>query len=105
MAGVAGSLLALKDGAVSPELANWHQSGAVLLTVILGGTGHLRGAVLGAVALTLLRELFQADAWVGPIAAHWQLAFGLSIMVFVALLPRGLIGLRHVLAARSDPKP
>ena len=45
LAGLAGFLLAIKDGAVNPELLSWHESGAVLLMIILGGIGSLRGAV------------------------------------------------------------
>ena len=93
LAGLAGFLLAVKDGAVNPELLSWHESGAVLLMIILGGIGSLRGAVLGAVAFTLLEELFQSEALLGPIAAHWQLTLGLTIIAFVAWLPKGLIGL------------
>jgi branched-chain amino acid transport system permease protein len=93
LAGLAGFLLAAKDGAVNPELLSWHESGAVLLMLIFGGIGSLRGAVLGAVAFTLLRELFQSEALLGPLASHWQLTLGLTIIAFVAALPRGLIGL------------
>ena len=94
LAAVAGMLLATKDGAVNPELMSWHESGAVLLMLILGGIGSLRGAVIGAAAFTLLKELFQAEALIGPLASHWQLSLGLAIIAFVALLPKGLIGLR-----------
>jgi branched-chain amino acid transport system permease protein len=93
LAGLAGLLLAVKDGAVNPELLSWHESGAVLLMLILGGIGSLRGAVIGAVAFTLLKELFQTEALLGPLASHWQLTLGLTIIAFVAALPRGLIGL------------
>jgi branched-chain amino acid transport system permease protein len=102
LAGLAGFLLAVKDGAVNPELLSWHESGAVLLMLILGGIGSLRGAVIGAVAFTLLREVFQSEGIVGPLAAHWQLTLGLTIIAFVAALPRGLIGLGERLrGARS----
>jgi branched-chain amino acid transport system permease protein len=100
LAGLAGFLLAVKDAAVNPELASWHESGGVLLMVILGGIGHLRGAVLGAIVLTLLREFFQTEAWLGPLASHWQLTFGLTIIAFVALLPQGLIGAGRALVRR-----
>jgi branched-chain amino acid transport system permease protein len=100
LAGLAGFLLAVKDGAVNPELLSWHQSGAVLLMVILGGIGHLRGAVIGAIALTLLQEFFQTEAWLGPLADHWQMTFGLTVIAFVALLPQGLIGLGALLRRR-----
>ena len=93
LAGLAGLLLATKDGAVNPELLSWHESGAVLLMLIFGGIGSLRGAVIGAVAFTLLKELFQSEALLGSLASHWQLTLGLTIIAFVAALPRGLIGL------------
>ncbi len=98
LAALAGVLLAAKDGGVNPELMSWHESGAVLLMLILGGIGSLRGAVIGAIAFTLLKELFQAEALIGPLASHWQLSLGLAIIAFVALLPKGLIGLRTRLA-------
>jgi branched-chain amino acid transport system permease protein len=93
LAGLAGALLAIKDGTVNPELLAWNESGAVLLMLILGGIGSLRGAVIGAIAFTLLKELYESEALVGPMAAHWQLTLGLTIIAFVALLPKGLIGL------------
>jgi len=94
LAGLAGFLLAVKDGFVNPELLSWHESGAVLLMIILGGLGHLRGAVIGAVAFALLKELYSTPALVGSfLADHWQLTLGLTIIAFVALLPKGLIGL------------
>jgi len=94
LAGLAGALLAIQDGVVNPELLSWHQSGAVLLMLILGGLGPLRGALVGALAFTLLKEFYASEGWVGPLAAHWQLTLGLTIIAFVALLPRGLAGIR-----------
>ncbi|NRF66160.1 branched-chain amino acid ABC transporter permease [Aquincola sp. S2] len=93
LAGVAGFLAATKDGVVNPELLSWHVSGEVLLVIILGGLGHLRGAVLGAVAFVLLKELLSTPALAGPLAERWQLTLGFTVIAFVALLPKGLIGL------------
>ena len=101
LAGLAGFLLAVKDGTVNPELLSWHESGAVLLMLILGGIGHLRGAVVGAIAFTLLKELFQFEALLGPLASHWQMTLGLTIIAFVVLLPKGLIGLRQRLTGAA----
>ena len=43
-----------------PEILSWHQSGNVLLMLILGGMGSLYGAVVGAFAFVALQEIFQA---------------------------------------------
>jgi len=93
IAGLAGFLFAVKAGLVNPELMSWHLSGALLVMIILGGLGHLRGALMGAFAFALLQELFQSEAIWGGFAKHWHLGLGLTIILTVALLPRGLAGL------------
>lgn len=93
LAGLAGFLKATKDGYVNPELASWHESGAVLLMIILGGMGRLRGAVIGAFAFVLLQEFFKNDAVFGEFAKRWQLMLGATIIACVLLLPHGLVGL------------
>ena len=100
IAGLGGFLFAVKDGYVNPELLSWHLSGAMLVMIILGGIGHLRGAVIGAFAFALLQEFFKSEALFGDFAKHWLLGLGLTIIVSVALLPRGLIGVGAVLANR-----
>ncbi len=92
LAGLAGFLFAVKDGFVNPEMMSWHLSGAVLIMIILGGLGHLRGALMGAFAFALLQELFRSEAVFGALAKHWHLGLGLTIIASVALLPRGLVG-------------
>jgi branched-chain amino acid transport system permease protein len=72
----------------------------VLLMVILGGIGSWRGAVVGAFAFVLLREMFQSEALFGAFSKHWQLPLGLTIIAAVALLPNGLIGVAAQLRAR-----
>ena len=93
LAGLAGFLIAVRDGFVNPEMLAWQESGTVLLMLILGGLGHLRGAVLGALVFTLLKELYSSQGLVGPLADHWQLTLGLTIIAFVATMPKGLMGL------------
>jgi branched-chain amino acid transport system permease protein len=93
IAGLAGFLFAMKDGFVNPELLAWHFSGAVLIMIILGGLGHLRGALIGAFAFALLQEFFKSEAIFGAFAKHWHLGLGLTIIATVALLPKGLVGL------------
>ncbi len=100
IAGLAGFLFAVKDGFVNPEMMSWHLSGAVLIMIILGGIGHLRGALIGAFAFALLQELFKSEAIFGTMAKHWHLGLGLSIIASVVLLPRGLVGLPEQIRAR-----
>lgn len=106
IAGLAGFLFAVKDGFVNPELLAWHQSGSVLIMIILGGLGHLRGALIGAFALALLEEFFKSEAVWGGFAKHWHLGLGLTIILSAALLPKGLVGIpqlwRDRLEARRD---
>jgi branched-chain amino acid transport system permease protein len=85
IAGLAGYLSAMQFGYVSPELLSWHESGNVLVMVILGGAGRSHGGVIGAFAFVALKELFQT------LTPHWQLPFGATIIVLVILLPGGLL--------------
>ena len=105
IAGLAGFLFGVKDGFVNPELMSWHLSGAVLIMIILGGLGHLRGALIGAFAFALLQEFFKSEAIFGAFAKHWTLGLGLSIIASVALLPRGLVGLPGQWRARLLGRP
>jgi branched-chain amino acid transport system permease protein len=85
IAGLAGYLSAMQFGYVSPETLSWHESGNVLVMVILGGAGRSHGGVVGAFAFVALKELFQA------LTPHWQLPFGAAIILLVMLLPGGLL--------------
>ncbi|GAP36958.1 branched-chain amino acid ABC transporter permease [Piscinibacter sakaiensis] len=105
LAGLAGFLFAVKDGYVNPELLSWHLSGAVLVMIILGGLGHLRGALIGAFAFVLLQEFYKSEAVFGSFAKHWHLGLGLTIILCVALLPRGLVGVPQRLRERLVGRP
>ena len=105
LAGVAGFLHAVKDGFVNPEILAWHQSGTVLLMLILGGIGTLRGAVVGAFLFVLLKELFQSEALFGAFAKHWQLPLGLAIIGCVAFMPHGIVGLPMQIRRVRAPVP
>jgi branched-chain amino acid transport system permease protein len=84
LAGLAGWLTAAHDGLVNPEMLSWHQSGQLLMMVILGGMGTPSGPIIGAAALKVLELVFQG--W----TKHWQLLLGGFIVLTVLLLPRGL---------------
>ena len=103
LAGLAGYLAALQFGFVSPEILSWHQSGAVLVMVILGGMGTLYGPVIGAFVFVLLQEVVSNQAWFGDLAKHWQLSMGIFIILVALYLPHGLASLLP-LAGRGKGK-
>lgn len=94
LAGLAGYLAACQYGFVNPEMSSWHQSGNVLLMVILGGIGSLYGPVAGAFGFVLMQEVFSS------FTKHWQLLMGLVIVLLVLFLPGGLAGLSRAFQRR-----
>lgn len=87
LAGVAGMLAAMQYGFANPAQLGWHLSGEVLMMVILGGMGTLFGPLLGAFAYELLHYAFE------HLTVYWQLLMGLTIILIVLVLPKGLAGL------------
>jgi branched-chain amino acid transport system permease protein len=95
-AGVAGSLYTQFVGSISPDAFLWTTSGEALLMVIIGGTGTLNGAWLGAAAFILLQSL------VSSYTERWMLILGLTFVLFVLFAPGGIVGaLRGRVGVRS----
>jgi branched-chain amino acid transport system permease protein len=96
VAGVAGSLYTQFVGSISPDAFLWTTSGEALLMVIIGGTGTLNGAWLGAAAFILLQSL------VSSYTERWMLILGLTFVLFVLFAPGGIVGaLRGRVGVRS----
>ncbi len=98
LAGMAGYFAAAQFGFVSPDILSWHQSGIVLMMVILGGMGTLDGAILGAFAMMLIELGLQGLPEIAgvDVGKHWQLLMGGFIVLAVLILPHGLLGLGRV---------
>jgi branched-chain amino acid transport system permease protein len=86
LAGLAGSLYAQFSGSIGPSAFFWTTSGEALLMVIIGGTGTLGGAVLGAAAFILLQSL------VSTYTERWMLILGVTFVLFVLFAPGGIVG-------------
>jgi branched-chain amino acid transport system permease protein len=86
VAGVAGACYTQLNGSISPDAFFWTTSGEALLMVIIGGTGTLGGAVLGAAAFILLQSL------VSTYTERWMLILGATFVLFVLFAPGGLVG-------------
>ncbi len=83
-ASVAGSALALMNGFVTPEVANFMTSVEFVAMVVIGGASTPLGALLGAALLTLLPQLLAS------FHDYQDIAVGLIIMLSMIYLPRGL---------------
>ena len=72
---------------ISPAHLGWHESGAAMMTVILGGMGTLHGPVFGAFALGYLHD------WLQDVTQYPTLYMGIFVIAVVLFLPRGIVGL------------
>jgi branched-chain amino acid transport system permease protein len=86
IAGIAGALYTQLAGSITPDAFLWTTSGEALLMVIIGGTGTLGGAVLGAATFILLQSL------VSSYTERWMLILGLTFILFVLFAPGGIVG-------------
>ncbi|TFD25579.1 branched-chain amino acid ABC transporter permease [Cryobacterium sp. TMS1-13-1] len=82
--GFAGVLFASHLSAISPKSFVFLQSALVLMAVVLGGMGNMRGVVVGALVITLLPELLR------DLSEYRYLAFGLLLVVAMVFRPKGL---------------
>jgi ABC-type branched-subunit amino acid transport system permease subunit len=101
LCGLGGSLFALTQGLVTPEMGYWVRSGEIVFIAILGGSGHAVGAFIGAFVFEFMK-LYAAALLTGA----WQMVLGLILIVMVFVAPRGLFGLfeRHLKRAGTGER-
>lgn len=85
-AGVSGAFTAHLYSYINHETFTSQVSILALTMVILGGLGNLGGAVLGAVALVSLPELFRITA------EYRMLIYGIALLLLIRFRPQGLLG-------------
>lgn len=88
LCGLGGSVFALTQGLVTPEMGYWVRSGEIVFIAILGGSGHAVGAFIGSFVFEFVK-LYAAALLTGA----WQLVLGLVLIMMVFLAPGGLFGL------------
>ncbi|MCP4330680.1 MAG: branched-chain amino acid ABC transporter permease [Alphaproteobacteria bacterium] len=99
MAGVAGGLFAQANAFVTLDVLSFQRSGAVLIVLILGGSGRLYGAFVGAVVYMLMEDQL---AKLSP--EFWEFGIGLLLVLTVLFARRGLFGLVEDLARQAARK-
>ena len=85
-AGISGAISAHLYSYINNETFTSQVSVLALTMIILGGMGNVLGAVIGAVALTALPELFRFTA------EYRMLVYGLVLLLVIRFRPQGLLG-------------
>ena len=94
-AGVAGGLLTQTTQFVSIAVLSFSRSAEVLLMLVLGGTGSLYGAVLGAIVFMTVHHLLSD---INP--QYWQFWLGILLIMVVLFARDGIMGGLRALAGR-----
>ena len=88
IAGLAGALFAMAQQSAYPNVMSLHQSGFVVMMVLIGGgLVSFWGPMLGAAVFIVARDLL------GAYTETWLLWYGLLFMAVVLWKPEGLAGL------------
>lgn len=104
VAGLAGALFAMAQQSAYPNVMSLHNSGFVVMMVLIGGgLVSFWGPVIGALVFILTRDLL------GAYTETWLLWYGLVFMVMVLFQPDGVAGAwqqaRARWARRRPPSP
>jgi branched-chain amino acid transport system permease protein len=87
IAGLAGGLYATFYHGITPSFMGLGPMGALVIMVVVGGLGTVRGPVLGAFAVTMLSELLRDTVM-------WRLVVqGALLLIVLAFWPAGIDGL------------
>jgi branched-chain amino acid transport system permease protein len=87
IAGVAGALLAQTTQFVGIDSLGFPRSAELMIMLVLGGTGYLYGALVGAATFMLLQDYLSNLS-----AVYWQFWLGLLLVLLVLFARGGLIG-------------
>jgi ABC-type branched-subunit amino acid transport system permease subunit len=87
LGGLGGAVAGFAIGRAVPDFAFWTASGHLVLVAVLGGTGGVAGAFIGALFLELLHTLAVT------VTDAWNLLVGGALILVIAFMPQGLYGL------------
>ena len=88
---MAGLLYVYYHKFVSPQALSLQQSAEVLLMTILGGASTLTGPIVGAVVITLIKNV------VSSYVERWNSLLGATFVLVILFMPQGIVpGLRRL---------
>ena len=85
--GVAGGLFAYLITYLSPDAFTIELSVDFIAMIVIGGMGSILGSIIGAVILTGIQQAFAG------LLDLQILIFGLSLIIFMIFMPRGIVGM------------
>lgn len=94
-AGLAGGLFSMAQQSAYPDVMSLHQSGLIVMMVLVGGgLVSFWGPILGVILYFVARDVL------GGLTETWLLWYGLMFMAMVMLRPEGFAGMLHGVANR-----
>jgi branched-chain amino acid transport system permease protein len=99
IAGIAGGLFTQTNAYVTLTVFDFDVSAKVMVMLILGGTGRLYGAFVGAAVYMVLEDYFSKMS-----PTFWQFGIGLLLVLAMLFARRGLLGLIENAAAYLSKK-
>src|SRR3546814_5907313 len=84
---IAGALYASFTSVISPDVFSFDVTIIVLVSLLLGGSGSVGGAIIGTVIVYMLPE------WLRGIGQYYMIIYGAGIILLMVFLPTGLIGI------------
>jgi branched-chain amino acid transport system permease protein len=92
--GVAGGLFAYLITFLSPDAFTIELSIDFIAMIVIGGMGSILGSIIGAVILTGIQQVLAG------LLDLQILIFGLSLIVFMIFMPKGIVGMLYDLKAK-----
>ena len=98
--GIAGALSALAIAFVAPDTFNIFLSITFLVGIVVGGLGSISGAIFGALFTQFVPNYAQDISKAAP----WAI-YGVFLILFMYVMPRGVSGALRLLAYRLRQRP
>lgn len=90
-AGIAGGLFAHSaTGYINPSQFDTMKSIEIVVMIVLGGLGSISGAIIAAIALTILPEILRS------FSEYRMVTYSLLLIVVMLTRPQGLMGLKEL---------
>jgi branched-chain amino acid transport system permease protein len=92
-AALAGAIYSAYATYIDPSIGSLDQSILLLCVLVVGGSGNLRGPLIGTAVLLLIPEILRVVELSGALASNVRLlAYGLLLILMIHWRPQGIAG-------------